>query len=94
MSVRIFVRHEVTDYAAWRKVYDAFNATRLKLGVIGQAVYTSIDSPNDVTVTHDFSSADKARAFASSPDLKAAMGQAGVKGAPQIWFTTRTRRRS
>ena len=79
MSVRIFVRHEVTDYAAWRKVYDAFNATRLKLGVIGQAVYTSIDNPNDVTVTHDFSSTDKATAFASSPDLKAAMERAGVK---------------
>ena len=94
MSVRIFVRHEVTDYAAWRKVYDAFNATRRKLGVIGQAVYTSIDNPNDVTVTHDFSSADKARAFASSPDLKAAMERAGVKGSPQIWFTARTRRRS
>jgi len=94
MSVRIFVRHEVTDYAAWRKVYDAFNATRRKLGVIGQAVYTSIDNPNDVTVTHDFSSADKARAFASSPELKAAMERAGVKGAPQIWLTTRTRRRS
>ena len=60
----------------------------------GQAVYTSIDNPNDVTVTHDFSSADKARAFASSPDLKTAMERAGVKGAPQIWFTTRTRRRS
>jgi len=94
MSVRIFVRHEVTDYAAWRKVYDAFDATRRKLGVIGQAVYPSIDNPNDVTVTHDFSSADKARAFASPPDLKAAMERAGVKGAPQIWFTTRTRQRS
>ena len=94
MSVRIFVRHEVTDYTAWRKVYDAFNATRRKLGVIGQAVYTSIDNPNDVTVTHDFSSADKARAFASSPDLKAAMERAGVNGSPQIWFTARTRRRS
>ena len=31
---------------------------------------------------------------AQSPDLKAAMERAGVKGPPQIWFTTRTRRRS
>src|SRR6266404_1490572 len=69
-DVRMYIRHEVADYAAWRKVYDAFDATRRKLGVIGQSVYTSIDNPNDATVTHDFSSADKATAFASSPDLK------------------------
>ena len=89
MTVRIYVRHDVTDYTAWRKAYDAFDAKRRKMGVIGQAVYRSIDDANDVTVTHDFSNAEKAKAFASSPDLKAAMENAGVKGTPQIWFTTR-----
>ncbi|MEA2979154.1 MAG: hypothetical protein QOF91_1864 [Alphaproteobacteria bacterium] len=88
-DVRMYVRHEVTDYATWRKGYDAFNAERKKLGVTGAAVYRSVDNPNDVTVTHDFNSADKAKAFASSPRLKEVMEKAGVKGAPQIWFTTR-----
>jgi ABC-type sugar transport system substrate-binding protein len=87
-DVRMFIRHEVTDYATWRKAYDAFDATRKKLGVTGQAVYQSLDNANDVTVTHDFKTADKAKAFASSPDLKTTMEKAGVKGAPQIWFTT------
>jgi hypothetical protein len=87
-GVRIFVRHEVTDYAAWRKGYDAFDTARRKLGVTGQAVYQSVDNPNDVTVTHDFKTADKAKAFASSAELKAAMEKAGVKGTPQIWITT------
>ena len=27
-DVRMYVRHEVSDYAAWRKGYDAFNAER------------------------------------------------------------------
>jgi quinol monooxygenase YgiN len=89
LDVRMFIRHEVTDYAAWRKVYDGFDATRRKLGVTGQAVYRSVDNPNDVTVTHDFRSADKAKAFSTSPELKAAMEKAGVKGAPQIWMTTK-----
>src|SRR5205823_6143435 len=71
-DVRMYVRHEVADYAAWRKVYDGLDATRRKLGVTGQAVYQSIDNPNDITVTHDFKSADKARAFGSSPDLMGA----------------------
>jgi hypothetical protein len=87
-GVRMFVRHEVTDYAAWRKGYDAFDTARRKLGVTGQAVYQSVDNPNDVTVTHDFKTADKANAFASSAELKAAMEKAGVKGTPQIWITT------
>jgi quinol monooxygenase YgiN len=85
----MYVHHEVTDYAAWRKVYDGFDATRKKLGVIAQAVYRSVDNPNDVTVTHDFRSAEKAKAFAASAELKATMEKAGVKGAPQIWITTK-----
>jgi hypothetical protein len=87
-DVRMYIRHEVADYAVWRKAYNAFDATRRKLGVIGQAVYQSVDNANDVTVTHDFKTADKAKAFASSPDLKTTMEKAGVKGTPQIWFAT------
>src|SRR5579863_5406912 len=88
-DVRIFVCHEVADYGAWKKSYDAFAPTQKSLGVIYQAVYQSADDPNDVTVIHDFHSLDKAKAFAASPDLKAAMEKSGVKGAPQIWYTTR-----
>ncbi len=88
-NVRLYVRHEVTSYAVWRKAYDSFDATRRKLGVIAQAVYQSLNDPNDVTITHDFASAGKAKAFAGSAELKAAMQKAGVKGAPQIWFTAR-----
>jgi quinol monooxygenase YgiN len=88
-DVRLFVRHEVNDYAAWRKVYNDFDKPRRNLGVTAQAVYRSAENPNDVTVTHDFKSMEQAKAFVSSPDLKAAMEKAGIKGAPQIWITTR-----
>jgi hypothetical protein len=88
-DVRLYVRHEVTDYVTWRKAYDGFDATRRKMGVIAQTVYQSLDDPNDVTITHDFANAAKAKAFAVSAELKAAMEKAGVKGAPQIWFAIR-----
>jgi quinol monooxygenase YgiN len=88
-GVRLFVRHDVADYAAWRKTYDGFDATRRKLGVTGQAVYRSVDDAKDVTVTHDFKTAAAAKAFAASPELKAAMEKSGVTGAPKIWFTKR-----
>lgn len=89
-DVHLFVRHEVADYATWRKAYDGFHATQVKMGVVAQAVYQSTDNPNDVTVTHVFHSLDKAKAFTASPELKAAMEKSGVKGAPQIWYTSRT----
>ena len=89
-DVRMFVRHEVADYGAWRAAYNSFAPTQKKMGVISKAVYQSTDDQNDVTVIHDFHSLEKAKAFAASPELKSAMGKAGVKGAPQIWYTTKT----
>jgi quinol monooxygenase YgiN len=88
-DVRLFVRHEVNDYSVFRAVYNNFGKTRRNLGVTAQAVYRSAENPNDVTVTHDFNNIDQAKAFVSSPDVKAAMDKAGVKGTPQIWITTK-----
>jgi hypothetical protein len=33
-DVRLFVRHEVADYSAWRKAYDSFAPMQKKMGVI------------------------------------------------------------
>jgi len=83
---RMFVRHKVKDYAAWRKAYDAFDSEREALGVTGHKVFRSIDQPEDVTIWHDFATAQAAKAFASSERLKAVMREAGVEGTPEIWF--------
>jgi len=85
----MFIRHQVADYAAWRRVYDALGPTQKALGVTGQAVYRAADDPNNITVTHDFATLDVAHAFAASPDLRNAMHEAGVVGAPTIWFASR-----
>jgi hypothetical protein len=86
MMVRLFVRHNVEDYEAWRGVYDEFDAQRRPMGVKGDAVFQSVDDPNDVTIWHDFDSGDAARAFVSSQELRDAMQRAGVQGEPQVWF--------
>jgi hypothetical protein len=86
--VRLFVRINVADYESWRKVYDQFYADRLAMGVLGAAAFQLVDDPNDVTVWHDFESADVARAFVSSDALRDVMRRAGVQGEPQVWFTT------
>jgi hypothetical protein len=88
-DVRMFIRHDVADYAVWRKGYDAYSPTQKKMGVVFEAVYQSTDNPNDVTVIHDFRNMERAKAFAASSDLKETMGKLGVKGAPQIWYTNK-----
>ena len=86
-GVQLIVRHQVSDYAAWRKVYNSFAATQKKLGVTAQSVYQSTDDPHDITVLHSFATLDQAKAFAASEELKSAMQKAGVMGMPTIWFT-------
>ena len=85
----LFVRHTVADYAAWRRVFDDFAPTQEALGVTAKAVYRGADDADDITETHDFATVEAARAFAGSPELKAAMSEAGVSSTPTIWFTTR-----
>jgi len=77
--VRLFIRHKVADYDAWRKVYDEFDEQRRPMGVTDDAVFQSVDDPNDVTAWHDFAGANEARAFVSSDALRNAMQQAGVQ---------------
>ena len=63
--VRLFVRLNVADYEAWRKVYDQFYGERGDMGVMGAAAFQSVDDPNDLTVWHDFEISNVARAFVS-----------------------------
>jgi hypothetical protein len=75
-------------------VYDEFYGERVAMGVMGDAAFQLVDNPNDVTVWHDFETAEVARAFASSDALRNVMQRAGVEGEPQFWFTAESWRRS
>jgi len=85
----MFVRHTVSNYQTWRKVYDDFASVQKAKGVTAQAVYQAADNPNDITVTHEFATVEAAQAFAKNDELKKAMQSAGVVGAPTIWFTNK-----
>ena len=85
--VRLFARMNVADYESWRKEYDHFYGERVDMGVMGAAAFQLVDDPNDVTVWHDFETAEAARAFVSSDALRDVMERAGVQGEPQFWFT-------
>ena len=84
MGATLVVRHKVTDYAAWRTVYDQLGALRDQHGCTDQRVLRLPDDANDLLITHEFPSVDQAVTYAQSSDLKAGMAQAGVDGPPRI----------
>jgi quinol monooxygenase YgiN len=83
----MFVRHMVSDYGNWKRVYDQFASVRKENGVTGASVHRDANDRNVIIVTHRFKDMNAARAFANSEDLKSAMADAGVTGQPEIWFT-------
>jgi len=88
MSATLTVRHNVRDYAAWRKVFDDLGPLRAQHGCTGQRVMRLPDDGTDLFIIHDFPSAQRAAGFAHDPALRAGMDQAGVQGAPQIEIFT------
>ena len=82
----IVVTHKVESYEKWKPVYDGTAAWKSKFGWKQGTVLTADGDRNNVTVIEDFDSIEHAKKFASSPDLKAAMGKAGVMGPPDIRF--------
>ena len=85
----LFVRHEVSDYAAWRRIYDEFAPVQKANGVMAEAVYQSLDNPNNVTIIHEFATPEAALAFGTLEELRAAMRRGGVLGAPTVWLTNK-----
>ncbi len=88
MSATLAIRHHVRDYAAWRKVSDELELLRAQHGCIAQRVMRLPDDGNELFGTHDFTAAEQAGSFARDPELREAMGRAGVEGAPRIEIFT------
>ena len=88
--IRMFVRHQVDDFAPWKEHYDGFDAKRQEYGVRDHAVFAGAEDVNDVTVWHDFDDIASAQAFVNSDELRSAMAAAGVRSEPQVWFVNRS----
>jgi quinol monooxygenase YgiN len=83
---QFIVIHTVEDYEKWKKVFDEDASRRKSLGGKGARLYRNADNPNQIILVWDWESAEKARQFATSPDLREVMERAGVVGMPQIIF--------
>ena len=82
----LLVTHKVEDFDRWLPVFEGTAALKRKHGWKQSTVYSVDGDRNNVLVMEEFASLEKAQAFAGSPELKAAMGKAGVAGPPVIHF--------
>jgi hypothetical protein len=73
-----FVRHRVSDYQAWRRVYDTVGELQRGSGVTDESVYRAEGDPNSVLVMHRFGSSQEAHSFFERAELRQAMQEAGV----------------
>lgn len=86
---RLMVIHRVKDFDAWLKVYDAEGTVkRMEEGLIDRGMARSIDDPNRVALVFAITDRAKAKASISGEAKKKLMTDAGVEGAPELFFYT------
>ncbi|HLF47005.1 MAG TPA: hypothetical protein VI548_11305 [Chitinophagaceae bacterium] len=78
----IMIQHPVADFEAWKSVYKAHDSIRLANGILHFAIGRGTDDPTMVIVFDKINDMAKAREFTNLPELKEAMGKAGVTGSP------------
>ena len=82
----LIVTHKVEDFARWKVGFDSTIGMKKPHGWKHSSIYTVDGDRNNVMVVEEFATMAGAKAFAGSPELRAAMGKAGVLGAPDIRF--------
>ena len=75
------VNHDVQDYETWKSVFDTFPHAP---GATFHRINRNIENDNNITVVAGFETAEAAQQFRDSPQLREAMGEAGVVGAPRV----------
>ncbi len=80
------VHHKIADYPQWRQVFDQTDTIRRRFGETSYCVFRSAADPLEITVHTEWPSAEQAKAYATSPELKQAMQNAGVVSQPDVAF--------
>ena len=81
--VVVIVSHEVADFTAWKKAFDAGKGNRDKAGLTERYVMRDLDKPNFVIVVLE-SNLENAKKFVSDPAFKERIKKASVSGTAEI----------
>jgi heme-degrading monooxygenase HmoA len=86
MTAKLIAQLHVRDYETFKPVFDELRPVRKEHGVTAHRLYRGIDDPHRVVVVSEYATADDARAFAQSRELKEAQQRAGVDAAPDFFI--------
>jgi hypothetical protein len=89
--VNVLVRHKVSDFSRWKKVFDDHFGMRHAAGELNYRIYHNHDDASDLTLFFDWETLEMARAFFSSEGLKNGMQEAGVSGKPEVVYLDEVR---
>lgn len=81
----VLVIHEVENYAAWKKIFDAAVNIRKEAGEYSYQILKYENEPNKIVHFSAWTSIGNARAFFESPELVKIREEAGVK-APEFIY--------
>jgi hypothetical protein len=87
-SVVIIISHEVADFGAWKKGFDAGKGNREKAGLTERYVMRDANKPNAVIVVFESPNLDHAKKFVSDPAFKDRIKKASVSGSADIKIGT------
>lgn len=82
--VTVILRHEVRDFAAWKKVFDADEPGRASEGVKLKGLYRSVEKPNDVTMIFEAPDPETIDVLLSDPERQKKIQEAGVISKPEV----------
>jgi len=82
----VLIIHEVADYPAWKKVFDAAAGIRKEAGERSYQVLKYQGDPNQIVHFSVWTSHTDARAFFESPKLVQIRKDAGVKSPDFIYL--------
>jgi hypothetical protein len=75
----------ISDYAKWRPIFDTYRSARALAGFKNERVFRNVDDPTEVIIWGEAASGAKLRRALASPELKAAMKEAGgVEGTLKV----------
>jgi len=82
----VLIIHEVQDYPAWKKVFDAAASIRRDAGEVVYQVLKYEDNANRIVHFSNWTSLASAKEFFESPKLVEIRKQAGVKSPEFIYL--------
>lgn len=83
---QVLIRHKVSDYAGWKRLFDEHSATRASYGSQGGRVFRNADDSDEVLMLLEVEDLDRLREFVASPELRETMSKGGVTDRPDVYF--------